>query len=77
MYKKIVQIRPWNTQCLFNLANVYSELKRYDTTIKLYQKVITINPDFLDSYNNLGFIYYHKMQDAHKAIVAYIKNKHS
>ncbi|NOY67150.1 MAG: PEP-CTERM system TPR-repeat protein PrsT [Gammaproteobacteria bacterium] len=57
---------PSNYQVMFNLANLYSLLKRFDKAIALYQKVVAVRPDHLGALNNLSLLYIPK--DMKKAV---------
>jgi tetratricopeptide (TPR) repeat protein len=39
-------------------GNLLVKLNRYDEAVKCYEKAITLKPDFMDAYFNLGNVYY-------------------
>lgn len=42
------------------LGDKYFESSRFDQAIEIYQKVIELNPNDVDTYNDLGLAYYYK-----------------
>jgi Tfp pilus assembly protein PilF len=56
----------------FNLGVTYYNQKEFSKAIQAYQKVIELDPTYVEAYNNLGIIY-QTMGDAKNALGAYQK----
>ena len=54
----------------YNRGNVYNLLEEYDKGINDYNKVIEMNPDFVEAYYYRGNAYI-KLQQYEKALVDY------
>jgi tetratricopeptide (TPR) repeat protein len=48
-----------NPQALAALADGYFEKSQFDQAIEIYKKVLKINPDDVDTYNDLGLAYHY------------------
>src|SRR5262249_35488182 len=53
-YLKASELAPKDTQMLFNLGVIFTQLGNIDFAIQYYQRAIKINPDFFAAQNNLG-----------------------
>lgn len=51
---KAIEIDPSNTKAIFNLAQVYLEIRRYDNAINLFRCVLLLQPNHLDAHVNLA-----------------------
>ena len=45
---------------LHNMGLVYGEMEKYDEAIKWFQKVVEIDPNYYEAWNNLGYDYQQK-----------------
>ena len=61
-----IKIEPNNLTILQNLGTAHKELGEFDEAIKLYNKVLNINPKHTNSNYNLGLVFY-KMNEIKKA----------
>lgn len=46
--------KPDDAKVIFNLADTYFAMKRFDEAVKYYDKLLTITPDDADIYNDKG-----------------------
>jgi tetratricopeptide (TPR) repeat protein len=58
LYRRAVEIAPNNNTAANNLANEMFQRGYYGDAIRLYQEVLTRNPNFGLSNYNLGYSYY-------------------
>jgi Tfp pilus assembly protein PilF len=58
LYKRGASIAPNNINAQNNLGNVYLETGDFEHGIAAHQKILRLNPRFVDSYFNLGLAYY-------------------
>lgn len=64
-YTKAAEYDPKNPAIYFNIADLYSGLKRnYEAAIEYYRKAIEIKPDYAQAYRGLGHAYRQKNNDA-------------
>ncbi len=54
---KIIQAQPDSIDALFLKAQIESDTRKTDAAIKSYQSVIAIDPQHMESYNNLAALY--------------------
>lgn len=64
--ERACQLNPWSFQVLNNYATGLVNLKRYQEAIPLFEKALTINPQYDEGKFNLSFVYY-QMADYPKA----------
>ena len=57
-YEKVVEVDPEFAGGLYNLGNLYYEMKRFDRAAAYFRKVIALKPDFAEAYFNLGNLNY-------------------
>jgi superkiller protein 3 len=55
-YEKIAASRP-TMEVLDNLADHYMNAKLYESAIRTYKKMITLNPKRASAYSSLGYVY--------------------
>ena len=53
-----------------------TNLKRYTEAVKETHKAIALNPNYAESYLNLGIIFYYHLKDYRKAIANWEKYLH-
>jgi len=51
-------------QALSTMADRYFEMRNYGQAVELYKKVIELNPQDIDSYNDLGLVYHYTNRSA-------------
>ncbi|KAL4512206.1 hypothetical protein ABPG72_005208 [Tetrahymena utriculariae] len=56
-YQKAVEKNPGAESSLFNIAVAYKDQKKYTEAKQQYEKLLNINPNDSQIYNNLGFLY--------------------
>jgi len=66
-YEKAISKDRTEPTYYFNLGNIYMKEKDFDEAISLYKRVIDLDNNFADAYNNLAFCLYKKSQDLDKA----------
>ena len=71
--EKLLRSNSNNVEVLTLLGNTYYCLENFNRSADVYKKIVQTQPWNTQGLFNLGFIYYHKMQDVHKAIVAYMR----
>ncbi|TAN60179.1 tetratricopeptide repeat protein [bacterium] len=49
-----IKNNPKDTEALFTLADIYFDMKQFDTAAEYYKKVIAIKPDNADAYKEIG-----------------------
>ena len=54
LYKQILVTRPNHVQTSFLLGTLYIEASNFDNAIKIFKRIIAIQPNHAFSYNNLG-----------------------
>jgi tetratricopeptide (TPR) repeat protein len=52
--KKIVELKPGDSDSLYNLGNMYYKQKRYDEAVEAFKKAIQIRPNFEYAYFTLA-----------------------
>jgi tetratricopeptide (TPR) repeat protein len=52
--KSKIKDNPKDSEALFNLGDIYFDLKQFDTAAEYYKKVIAIKPDNADAYKEIG-----------------------
>ncbi len=55
-YQKALELRPQDTNAIYNLANVYTHSLDLDSARGLYEKILSWNPYQVDALYNLGFV---------------------
>ena len=55
-YNQAIKSDSLNLGAHFNLANLYRSEKKYEEAINYYKKVLELNPQFIESINNIGTI---------------------
>jgi Flp pilus assembly protein TadD len=67
--------RPFTSEIIkhFNLGIQFNNQREFSKAIQAYQKVIELDPTYIEAYNNLGIIY-QEMGDMDKAFEAYQKS---
>jgi protein O-mannosyl-transferase len=58
LYKRGASVAPNNINAQNNLGNIYLETGDFEHGIAAHQKILRLNPRFVDSYFNLGLAYY-------------------
>ena len=58
IYKKLLNLQPWNIQYLTSLNTVYLKQKKYDASISLLENQVSKFPNDLNAYGLLGSTYY-------------------
>ena len=58
LYKRGASIAQSNLDAQNNLANIYFENGDFEHGIATHQRILKVNPSFVDSYFNLGVAYY-------------------
>ncbi len=68
MYEKAVDISPWNTRYLANMAGIRAEKKHFKKAVETYKKMIRLDPDFILSYCGIAraYIFAGKLKMARK-----------
>ena len=67
--KKVVPVEELDVdtkdpQALSMLADQYFEMRNYGQAAELYKKIIELNPQDIDSYNDLGLVYHYTNRSA-------------
>jgi tetratricopeptide (TPR) repeat protein len=60
LYKRGAAMAPNNINAQNNLANIYLETGDYARGIAAHERILQLNPSFVDSYFNLGLAYYNQ-----------------
>jgi len=66
LYNQILEIKPYHTNALNNLGELYRVTGDLQKAKDCYEKAIKFNPNLASAYNNLGLIYL-KNKDNFKA----------
>lgn len=69
-YDKLLVLDNSNVDAYFNKGLVLAGMKNYDSSIKCFEKVIELSPEYPYAYYSLGMAYEHK-QDIDKALEYY------
>lgn len=69
-YDKILTLDTKNTDAFFNKGLIFASQKKYDDSIKCFEKVIELSPDYPYAYYSLGQAYEQK-DDIDKALEYY------
>ena len=72
-YKNALNIKPNNTQIMYNLAMFYQETGDFDKAILYYKMIIQIDPSHKYALHNIGWIYLVKMQKYDEAVAFFTK----
>jgi tetratricopeptide (TPR) repeat protein len=56
-YKATIEKEPKALRALMGLGMIYEREQNYSKAREYYEKVLTINPDFVPAANNLAYIY--------------------
>ena len=72
-FKKAIEKDPTYAKAYYSLGRLYFDLDRLQEAEDTARKVLEINPQFINGYLLLGYIYYYKQGEADKAIVEYEK----
>ena len=56
LYKEVLKIKSNDLQSNFLLGTLSAQTKKFDIAKQLLNKVIQINPNHADAYNNLGLV---------------------
>lgn len=70
-YQKAISIDEKNYKAYYNLALLYTRLKKYDLAVENYKKALKIKKDFAYGYYNLGCAYL-ELNDYKKAKKSFI-----
>lgn len=70
-YKKAISADEKNYKAYYNLALVYSKIKKYELSVENYRQALKIKRDFAQGYYNLGCVYL-ELQDYKKAKKSFI-----
>ena len=78
-FQKLVELYPRDERGLTLLGNHFFGTQDYDKAIDCYEKATTINPDFSQPYNQMGYAYqflndYDKAEHAFKQYIKLIPN---
>ena len=65
--KELVGEEPKNSSALMTLALVYERMKDYPKERDVYEKVLSIDPNFCPALNNLACLYSEQLNDLNKA----------
>ncbi len=57
IYLRVLSYENRPKELLFNLANLYCRQKKYAVAIRYYRECILLDPEFADSYFNLGIVF--------------------
>jgi len=57
-FERAYRLNPWSFQVINNYASALVKLKRYQESVPLFEKALSINPSFDDGKFNLSFVYY-------------------
>ncbi len=69
-YMKAVKYNPKNSKYLFRVAYLlHYKLERFDEALSYYEKVIQLRPEDVETYFNIGYLYY--KQDKDKLAMSY------
>ena len=55
-YFRALELRPNDTNALYNLANTYALTGQWALARGYYEKILSLNPDHVDALYNLGFV---------------------
>lgn len=66
--ERLVQSDPENPTIFYNLAVVYTFMKREDEAIAAYEKTVDLNPDYVQAWYNLGQLCMIKKKDFSHAL---------
>lgn len=61
-YKNAFRIDSTNMEAHYNLGMYYQRNEMYNKALKVYTKMTKINPDYRESYFNMGFIHLHDLK---------------
>ena len=65
--KKELSLYPNYDDANYNLGLIYAQQKNYDDAVKSWEKIIQVNPDYLDAYAQLSNYYSNEAKDEIKA----------
>ena len=52
-----MKINPNHVSALNNLGIIFNELKEYQKSKKIYEKILDSDPNYAHAYNNLGSLF--------------------
>ena len=63
----VLSKNPNNTSALMTLALVYEQMKDYPKARDAYEKLLSIQPNFVPALNNLAYLYTEHLNNLDKA----------
>lgn len=75
LLKKSIELDPKFAEPRLQLGNLYSDQRKYELAIPLYQRALSLNTDLADAHYRLGQAYVHigKKDEAQQQLTAYQK----
>ncbi|KAL4509420.1 hypothetical protein ABPG72_018351 [Tetrahymena utriculariae] len=73
LLKQAVEQDSYNIWVTDDMANMLKEQKKFQESIKFYEKILVINPDYLSAYYKMAQIYGFELKEQEKAIELYKK----
>jgi tetratricopeptide (TPR) repeat protein len=75
LLKKSIELDPKFAEPCLQLGNLYSDQRKYELAIPLYERALVLNPDLADAHYRLGQAYVHvgKKDEAQQQLAVYQK----
>jgi tetratricopeptide (TPR) repeat protein len=75
LLKKSIELDPKFAEPRLQLGNLYSDQRKYELAIPLYERALVLNPDLADAHYRLGQAYVHvgKKDEAQQQLAVYQK----
>ncbi len=67
-FKRVVHRDPNNLLARLRIGLALTQQGKYEQAIEEYNEILKIDPDYSDAHYNLGWVYYHELQNIPEAI---------